>query len=359
MNKKEFHFEKIDNINYLNTVKEYELVKQLDKVADIAIKRCAKVKSGEKVLILGDTGSDERVMDLFQYKCKEVGAEALKMSFHFVESVLQIPERVSHAMWECDVLFPFTKSQILYSDAIAGTLKKGRILYMSDLETHNMLRPVILEADFEEMSQIGPIIKSIIQNAKKLQVKTKAGTDAIMYMDSNRPARCTDSVADKAGELDYLPGGSWSAAPIEESVNGTFVVDVSLYPVGLLDEPVIFTYENGWIKNIEGGKQAKKMKDWLKYRQEINNGDKMHYFFSHIGGGLNKKASATGNLMEDERIWNAFCISGGSNQMTFKGKNNAHSHWDGMCRDCTLIVDGVQVIEDGKFVHPQLARFEK
>ena len=94
MNEKEFHFEKIDIINYLNTVKEYELMKQLDKVADIAIKRCAKVKSGEKVLILGDTGSDERVMDLFLYKCRKVGAEALKMSFHFVESVLQIPKRV-------------------------------------------------------------------------------------------------------------------------------------------------------------------------------------------------------------------------------------------------------------------------
>ena len=103
---------------------------------------------------------------------------------------------------------------------------------MANLETHNMLRPVILEADFEEMSQIGPIIKSIVQNAKKLQVKTKAGTDAIMYMDSNRPARCRDSIAAKVGELDYLPGGSWSAAPIEESVNGIFVVDVSLYPVG-------------------------------------------------------------------------------------------------------------------------------
>jgi len=48
--------------------------------------------------------------------------------------------------------------------------------------------------------------------------------------------------------------------------------------------------------------------------------------------------------MEDERIWNAFCISGGDNQMTFKGKHNAYSHWGSMCLDCTLIVDGIYVM---------------
>ncbi|MEG1996920.1 MAG: hypothetical protein RR051_00605, partial [Clostridiales bacterium] len=118
-----FRFEDVGVISCLNNYKEYNLMKKLEKVADIAVNIGAAVQPGEKVLILGDTGSDERVMDMFMYKCQEVGAEALKMSMHFMEQVTKIPERVGQAMAECDVIFPFTKSQILYSDAIFNARK--------------------------------------------------------------------------------------------------------------------------------------------------------------------------------------------------------------------------------------------
>lgn len=354
-----FHFEEVGVISCLNNYKEYELMKKLEQVAHIAVNTCAGIKPGEKVLLLGDTGSDERVMDMFMYKCRESGAEAIKMSFHFVESVLKIPERVAQAMWECDVLIPFTKSQILYSNAIAKTKKNARILYMADLETHNMIRPVVLKTDFEEMSKVASIITPIIQNARKIEVRSKAGTSATMVMDPARPTSSTDSMVRNTGELDYLPGGSWAAAPVEDSVNGVFVVDGSLYPIGVITEPVYFHYKDGWLIKIEGGKQAKEMQDWMEYRSSINDGDQLHYWFSHIGGGINKNACYTGNLMEDERVWNAFCISGGANDMSFNGKNHAKSHWDGMCRDITMLADDVIICEDGKFVHKDLQKFEE
>lgn len=66
----------------------------------------------------------------------------------------------------------------------------------------------------------------------------------------------------------------------------------------------------------------------------------------------------TGNLMEDERVWNAFCVSGGANAMSFGGQNTAKSHWDGMCSDITMVIDGMPICEDGHFVHPDLITFE-
>ncbi|MEG1537997.1 MAG: hypothetical protein RR387_06910, partial [Clostridiales bacterium] len=72
-----------------------------------------------------------------------------------------------------------------------------------------------------------------------------------------------------------------------------------------------------------------------------------------------KNACYTGNLMEDERVWNAFCISGGTNVMNFLGKNTAKSHWDGMCDKITMVIDGVPICEDGKFIHPDLVEFEQ
>ncbi|MEN6472020.1 MAG: hypothetical protein ABFC62_11190 [Clostridiaceae bacterium] len=351
-------FEDLGVISCLNHYKEFELMQKLEKVADIAVKVGAGVKLGEKVLILGDTGSDERVMDLFMYKCQEVGAEVLKMSMHFVEQVTKIPERVGHAMAECDVIFPFTKSQILYSDAILNARKVARILYMGDLETHNMIRPVVLETDFYEMAEVAKKIVPLLKKAHKIEVSNAAGTKAEMIIDPQRRVNSTDSMVREVGELDYLPAGSWSASPFEDSVNGTFVVDGSLYPIGVVSEPVAFHYKDGWIQSIEGGKEAADMRDWMTYREKINNGDKQHYWFSHIGGGINKNAGYTGNLMEDERVWNAFCISGGANAMNFLGKNTAKSHWDGMCDKITMVIDGVPVCEKGKFVHPDLAGFE-
>ncbi|MEG2213823.1 MAG: hypothetical protein RRY35_08010, partial [Clostridiales bacterium] len=175
-----FRFEDVGVISCLNNYKEYNLMKKLEKVADIAVNIGAAVQPGEKVLILGDTGSDERVMDMFMYKCQEVGAEALKMSMHFMEQVTKIPERVGQAMAECDVIFPFTKSQILYSDAIFNARKVARILYMADLETHNMIRPVVLDTDFYQMSKVGKAMQSLIKQAHKIEVCSKNGTKAEM-----------------------------------------------------------------------------------------------------------------------------------------------------------------------------------
>jgi len=353
-----FKFEDLEVINYLNSYKEHELMKKLEKVADIAVKIGADVKPGERVLILGDSGSDQRVMDLFMYKCQEVGAQVLQMIMPFVEQVTKIQDRVGHAMAECDVIFPFTKSQILYSDAILNARKSARILYMADLETHNMIRPVVLETDFVEMGEVGKAMQKLLRSANIIEVTSKAGTKATMQIDPKRRVNYTDSMVREIGELDYLPAGSWSASPFEGSVNGTFVVDASLYPIGKLTSPVVFNYKDGWIESIEGGKEAADMREWMAYREEINDGDKLHYWFSHIGGGINKNADYTGNLMEDERVWNSFCISGGANAMNFLGKNTAKSHWDGMCDKITMKIDNEMICEDGVFVHKDLVQFE-
>lgn len=354
-----YKFEDLDFISYLNTYKEYELIKKLKKVADIGVDIGAEVKPGEKVLILGDTGSDQRIMDLFLYKCREVGAEVLLLLMPFVEQVTKIPLRVGSAMSECDVIFPFTKSQILYSDAVMNARQNARILYMADLETHNIIRPAVLDTDFIEMGKVGKAMQSLLRSAGKIEVSSKAGTKAEMIIDPKRYVNFTDSMVRQVGELDYLPAGSWSASPFESSVSGTFVVDGSLYPIGTLSEPVVFHYKDGWIQSIEGGNEAADMREWMTYRQKINDGDRQHYWFSHIGGGINKNARYTGNLMEDERVWNAFCISGGNNVMNFQGKNTAKSHWDGMCDKITLIIDGVPICEDGVFIHQDFVKFEE
>jgi len=50
----------------------------------------------------------------------------------------------------------------------------------------------------------------------------------------------------------------------------------------------------------------------------------------------------------------------GSQSYTFKGKLGlASSHTDGVCLNPTVIGDGTKIIEEGEYVHPELAELAR
>ena len=91
-----------------------------------------------------------------------------------------------------------------------------------------------------------------------------------------------------------------NAVPIENTTNGKIVIDTSMSFLGILKEKNILTVKNGYIEKIEGGEDARKMKDILDSKNDPN-----VYVIAEIAIGLNPKAEIKGVLAEDEGVLGA------------------------------------------------------
>jgi len=111
----------------------------------------------------------------------------------------------------------------------------------------------------------------------------------------------------------------------------------------------------GRVVKISGGKEARVFERWLK---SFN--DPKMFCIAHISYGCNPGAKLTGNILEDERLWGVVEWGLGSQSSTFKGSLGlASSHTDGICMNPTVWADGEVVIENGEYVHPELADLVK
>ena len=190
------------------------------------------------------------------------------------------------------------------------------------------------------------------KNGRHMRVTSEAGTDIEF---DNEPGRDFLVASGHVGknEIQMFPGQiAW--APSFESINGAIVVDASISPpLGLIREPITFHVEKGEVKKITGGNEAKQMEAWLR---SFN--DPQMFKVAHLSYGFGPNAELHGFVVEDERIWGCtewgFGNVGGilvSDVPGGKGIPGA-SHTDGMCLNCSVWLDGVQVLDKGVVVGP-------
>lgn len=331
---------------------EAGLAADLQRIAQIAVREAAVVKEDERLLVLTDTGGDPRLADLVAAEGAAAGAEVVVNSFPSIGSIHDIPPRVEATILDSDVIIPLCRSRILYAKVLSDLRDRGgRMLYMADVPTEFFRRPIVLNSDYDELARLAAAFERIWSQSGLLTVTTSAGTDARMQLDAAREPSISSCRAANPGDKDYLPGGAWFCCPLEDTVEGTFVIDCSMEPGvtgGVVTQPVVLHVETGVVKTIEGGAQAEEFAEWLR------SCDEQVWGISHNGGGFNRFASRIGNLMEDERILGSFNIAGGNNQAGWPGRNSSSFHWDAMMLDATYALGGEPICQDGQFVHPEL-----
>lgn len=119
-----------------------------------------------------------------------------------------------------------------------------------------------------------------------MRFTTPGGTDLECDNEPGRDYVTADGFVRK-NDIKMFPGQiSWS--PNFESVNGVLVVDGTLSPpIGALQGPVKFTIEKGYIKKIEGGRDADNFRAWLESFNDPN-----MFLMAHSGLGLRTDGSA-------------------------------------------------------------------
>lgn len=194
---------------------------------------------------------------------------------------------------------------------------------------------------------------ALLEQARSMRVTSAAGTNVEFPLGAY-PLLKEYGFVDEPGKWDHWPSGFVATWPNDHTAQGKIVLDCGDIWTPwkeYIRSPIELTIEKGYVTSIDGGLDAEFLKD---YMGTFNDPDA--YAISHIGWGLQKRAhwSVLGlfdkeaTLGMDARAFAGnFLFSLGPNNEV-GGSNNSPCHIDIPMRNCTVALDGVEVVRKGK-----------
>ncbi|MDP3223381.1 MAG: peptidase M29, partial [Rubrivivax sp.] len=213
--------------------------------------------------------------------------------------------------------------------------------------------PEILERCLPRAEDETPVREAMrqLKAAQRMHVTSAAGTDLHVSLAGARIGGVW-GFSSRPGTLSHWPGGLVLAFPAAGSVNGTLVLDrgdVNLTFKRYLDAPVRLQIENDHAVRVDGdGVDAELMRVYFAAWN-----DPAAYAVSHLGWGLNRRARWDAMAFHDKADFNGtelrafagnFLYSTGANEVA--GRHTL-GHFDLPLRGCTVMLDGVTVVERG------------
>ncbi len=336
---------------------------ELGKAADVLVRELFKLKEGEEFVITADTESDPRVVDATARAAFAVGAKPIVV---WLASPLgvgkaadpMLPQRSLTALLkEADAWVEFNNEWLLYStpwDIAMKENKKLRYLCLVGMNADMMVR-CIGRVNYPVLREFQTKVVELTKKAKRMRITTPAGTDVTFENDPEHPILLEVGYADTPGP--HMMAGQIGWTPKLGTVNGVIVFDGSLVPpIGKLEHPVKLHVENDRIVKIEGEKEAREFEAWLKSFEDPN-----MFLMAHVCYGFHPGAKLTGDILEDERVWGCteWGIGNVGPMLLPPDGRPAKSHTDGICLNSSVWLDDVQLLDEGKVVHPELVELAK
>lgn len=335
---------------------EYEL----GKAAKILCEDLFKLKPGETFVITADTECEKRVIDATATAAFACDAKPMVI---YTASPLGVGkaadpmlplESLTAALLKADAWVEFNNKWLLYStpyDIAMKENKKLRHLCLVGMNVDMMVRN-IGRVDYPNLEKFMKLVTKKTLSAKHMRITTPAGTDVEFNNEPGRKPIMELGYANTPGS--HMMAGQIGWSPNFESINGTIVFDGSLVPpiVGILKEPVRLTIKKGEIVKIEGGKEATEYEKWLK---SFNHPQMLK--LAHVCYGFNPGARLTGDILEDERVWGGTEWGlGNVGAILVPGGISGPSHTDGICLNSSVWLDGVQIMDKGQLLDPELKK---
>ena len=191
-----------------------------------------------------------------------------------------------------------------------------------------------------------------LANAKTFRFINAAGTD-VSYELGAYPIVVEYGYADQAKRWDHWGGTMVATCGTDVGVQGRVVMDkgdILLPQLHLLEDTIEFVISDGYVKEVNGGAEAAKLRDFIEKYD-----DPRAYAVSHVGWGTNENAewSATGIGMDSRSYYGNVLFSLGPNT-EFGGTNDTTCHLDLPMKGCTVYLDDEMIIENGEMVPDDL-----
>lgn len=294
-----------------------------------------RVAEGEPVVIVTDP-------ELERYA--ELVAEAARSRGAVVTTCLipvrrqdgeEPPEPVARAMAEAKVIFSPVSISITHTRAMRSALEAGaRAILMTAYTDAILTSPALLETDFHAQAPVCHQIGDAFTMGSRVRLTSPKGTD-LSFSIEGRTANVLTNVPEP-GQLAPVPDIEVNVVPVTGSAKGHFIADASIpyLGIGVLEDPVVCTVEDGYITRMEGGAEADRIRTHLS-----SFGDHHCFNVAELGVGLNPNARLTGEMLEDEGVLGTIHIGIGTSH-TLGGEIVAPTHYDLLMWEPTIEVDG-------------------
>ena len=189
-----------------------------------------------------------------------------------------------------------------------------------------------------------------LSGARRLRFTNVAGTDVTYNLDG-KTILTEYGYTCSPGRWDHWPGGFLATVAADKGVNGRVVMDTDdiIFPLKrFVTSPVEFVIRDGAVIEINGGPDADTLKNFIDEYQ-----DPRAYAISHIGWGLNAACKWDVDLpgigMDGRACYGNVLFSMGPDT-EFGGNNDTPCHLDLPMQNCTLMLDGELIVDEGKVV---------
>src|SRR5258706_9592986 len=251
------------------------------------------VQKGETIVLLSDLGARRDYVSAAFAAAEDLGADAYEMCVNAMPSWTKVGvETVGRCKGTLDAIKAADMLVCLHIPLFTRWLKEARdagtrVLMVIDGpdELEELMAPPGLK---EAVTHAGERLK----RAKTMRITRPGGTDLSVQI-GEYPTMSQYGYAEQAGRFDHWGAGHVHTFPNEGSANGTVVLqpgDIVVLPYcRYVRDPVRLTIREGHIVEIDGGMDAKLMREWLDDGKSAS-GDRDPYAVSHLGWGMNPQA---------------------------------------------------------------------
>ena len=306
----------------------------MEKGAAILVKICAGIQGHEKVLIV----TDERRKPIARAVEKAAAATGARVSLvtrapsHLDN---QEPEpAVAEQMRKARVIFLIVTHALAHTRATRSALELGAKVVSMSAFTERQMKEGGLFADFAARKPICDGLAASLSQAAHVRVENPAGT-SLEFSIVGRQGNSHCCLLDKPG-FTAVPNIEANISPVEGTCQGLLVVDGSIpyYEIGVIREAIFCRIKDGFVVEIEGGKQAEFLKSLLA-RQH----DRYVYNIAQFAIGLNPECREfTGEMLNDEGVNRTIHIGIGTSA-NLGGTVQAKTHFDAIIQSPTVWLD--------------------
>ena len=303
-----------------------------------------RVQPGEAVVVVTDP-TMLRYADAVAATAREAGAAVTVCIIPMRDQDGQEPPPpVARAMAEAAVIFSPVRISITHTRAMRAVLDAGaRVCMMTAYTDAIMTSAALCRTDFEAQADVCHRLGAAFTNGALVHLTSPRGTD-LRFAIEGRVANVLTNIPDP-GQLAPVPDIEVNVVPVTGSAEGTIIADASVpyLGIGILEQPIVCTVEEGYIVEMTGGAQA----DFLREHLE-SFADRHCFNVAELGVGLNPNARLTGEMLEDEGVMGTIHIGIGTSH-TLGGEIVAPMHYDLIMWEPTIVVDG-RVVQRGRRV---------
>ncbi|QAU11590.1 aminopeptidase [Halorubrum sp. BOL3-1] len=307
----------------------------LSEAAATAIEQCLNVAPDESFVVVTDDVR-EPIGEALYAAASAVTEDATILRYPPAEQHgTEPPAPVAAAMAEADVFLAPTTKSLSHTRARGAACDAGARGATLPGITEDVFTTG-LDADYAAIEAGCDDVLGQIGDADEIRVTAPAGTD-ITFGIGDREWLADTGMVREPGDFSNLPAGEVFVAP--ETATGTYVVDGTMMPHGLLGEgrELAFEVEDGFVTSISDDEIRA---DVEAAADEV--GDAA-YNLAELGIGTNVGVDElVGSVLLDEKASGTVHVAIGDNA-GIGGETDAPLHLDGIVRNPTVYADGEEI----------------